>query len=253
MVIGYGRGNGSDASGVDPVMLGSIDSDNIRLFYNLEAYPYAFEADIDAVQWLCCMADESPTARAMLRRAQGAGWQIQLGNITQGGYSIDRESRIITLDHFGFTANGLGRSSHFRNMLLMTFIKSLREIWQERKIKMATATYRPDALMMMHRAFAADRETIALLVGWELRAAGHNEVWRYILGSEEGDMAMIFTRAPFVNGTATRRGSRPPTTIFWNRWMRVLRTHKALKPSGTARSARTTSKRFRTYRAAGRI
>ena len=178
-----------------PIALNSIRFDNIRSFHNLDAYPYAFENDLDVLQWVCGMSGESPTARMLLKEAQSEGWDIRLEDLGQGGYSIDDSTHTLLIDHFGFTAGALGRSAFYRNTLLVNFIKALRQLWHERAGHNFERSHRPDAALMLERARAADCETVALLVGWELRGAEHTDVWRSMLGSEEGDMAMIFTRA----------------------------------------------------------
>lgn len=195
MVVAKGRGNDQPDRHVYPVMLGSIQFDHIRTYQNLEAYPYAFETDLDVLKWASAMAGESPTARSLLRQTQEEGWAIRLDDLSQGGYAIDTETKAILLDHYGFTAHALGRSSFYRNSLFVSYVKALREIWHDRQGHDFIGTHRPDAVLMLERARAADCETISILVGWELRAAGHSDLWRYILGSDEGDMAMIFTRA----------------------------------------------------------
>jgi len=162
---------------------------------NLETLPYGFESDADIFEWLCAMASESPTARIMLKDAQSEGWNIRLSDVAQEGYAFDDDAQIIMLDHAGFTAGALGRSTHLRNTLFMHFIKALRQLWHDRAGLDFEGSQRPDALLMLERARSADAQTTVILVGWELRAAGHADLWRSILGSEEGDMAMVFTRA----------------------------------------------------------
>lgn len=207
VVISHMRGNDDASAAVGPVMLGSIQTDKIRAFHNLEAYPYAFENDLDLVNWACGMAGESPTARMLLKEAQTEGWSIRIDDLAQAGYAIDEDSHCILLDHFGFTANALGRSSYFRNALFVNFIKALREVWHERNDHVFDATHRPDAILLLERARAADCETISILCGWELRGAGYADLWRSILGSDEGDMAMIFTRAIEKDPTGFYDGS----------------------------------------------
>lgn len=178
-----------------PVTLKTIQFDNVRAFHNLEAYPHAFESDDDILYWVCGMAGESPVARMLLKTAQDDGATIVLADLGGDGYIIDSETQDITLDHFGFTAGALGRSAHFRNALFLNFIRALRDRFHACQRYDFESTTRPDAVLMLERARAADIETVAILAGWELRAAGHTDIWRSILGSDEGDMAMIFTRA----------------------------------------------------------
>jgi hypothetical protein len=131
----------------------------------------------------------------LLKAAQEDGATITLADLNGEGYSLDAQEHDITLDHYGFTAGALGRSAHFRNALFINFIKALRARYHAAQNYNFEATARPDAVLMLERARFADIETIAILAGWELRAAGHTDIWRHILGADEGDMAMIFTRA----------------------------------------------------------
>jgi hypothetical protein len=195
VVIAHYRGKSDPSSSLNPVNLSSIGFEKIRTFQNLEAYPFAFESDLDVLQWLCGMAAESPTARLLLKEAQLERWDIRLDDLSQGGYAVDDDAHTVAIDHFGFTASALGRSAFFRNALFINFVKALRQLWHSRSGHSFERTHRPDVALMLERARAADCETIAILVGWELRGAGYSDVWRSILGSEEGDMAMIFTRA----------------------------------------------------------
>lgn len=181
--------------GLLPCRLSTIAFDQIRLYHNLEAYPYAFENDTDILQWASALAGESPTARMLLKSAQGAGWNVRLDDLGHEGYAVDEETRMIVIDHYGFTASALGRSSYFRNALFISFVKALRQAWHDGQGYEYDITHRPDAILLIERARAADCETVAILTGWELRASGHADIWRAILGGDEGDMAMIFTRA----------------------------------------------------------
>lgn len=178
-----------------PMALQSIPFDHIRAFQNLDAYPHAFEQDADVLSWICGMAGESPAARLLLKSARDDDGDITLADLGGAGYAIDSETLDITLDHFGFTATALGKSAHYRNTIFINFVRALRERWHAAQNYDFENTLRPDAILMLERARVADIETIAILTGWELRAAGHTDIWRSILGSEEGDMAMIFTRA----------------------------------------------------------
>ncbi|HRC27196.1 MAG TPA: hypothetical protein PKX87_07190, partial [Alphaproteobacteria bacterium] len=52
----------------------------------------------------------------------------------------------------------------------------------------------PEAFMVLARLRGADCEVVALACAWELRGAGHPHVWRHMIGSAEGDMAIVFTK-----------------------------------------------------------
>ncbi len=182
------------------------DSDNlVGQEYTLPAFfdlpsiraneSFSFEDDGDLLLWVSALVSESPTARLLYAHARQAGWRFRTEDLSGMGSDLDPENRIIILDHYGFTASALGRSSHMSNLFLINFIKMLRQVWHETQNYDHLDVYRPDALLMLERARAADCETIAVLAGWELRGAGHVDIWRTILGGDEGDMAMVFTRA----------------------------------------------------------
>ena len=45
---------------------------------------------------------------------------------------------------------------------------------------------------MLERGRAADTDIVAIFMAWELRSQGYNDIWRTILGSEDGDIARVF-------------------------------------------------------------
>jgi hypothetical protein len=157
------------------------------------------ETDGALIAWLLEMAAESPTARSLVACAGARGWNCRMDDLGGAGYAIDAESKILCLDHSGFKPSAIGRSIHYRNMLALHFIKGLRQIWQsEHRTRQRTQTgsaLRPDAALMLARAHAADCESVSILVAWEWRGAGNAEPWRVLLGGDEGDMAIVFTRA----------------------------------------------------------
>lgn len=191
----------------NPVLLGNVKFDHIRSFQNLEAYPHVFESDIDVLQWLCAMTGESPTVRLLLKEAQDDGWSITLDDLSQDGYAVDAETQSILIDHYGMAAPAIGKSAHFRHAMLVNFIKALRQLWHDRRSTNMYASHRPDALIQLERARAADCETVAILAGWELRAAGHSDFWRYLIGSPIGDMAIAFTQKNETDPTGFYDGS----------------------------------------------
>jgi hypothetical protein len=164
-----------------------------KQFVNLEAYPHAFEEDYDVLCWAAALLSESPLAMAHLTAAQEAGWNICLSDLGTGGFHLDVSAKIIELDHFGLEAPSLGRSAFFRNALICVLGKALRDIWHEERWGAFENDFKPEAVMMLERARAADADSISILIGWELRGAGYSDVWRHILGSEESDMAQVLT------------------------------------------------------------
>lgn len=161
-------------------------------------YDYA-----DVLSWCVHILGQSPTARAMLKEATDRGWMISLEDLSGGAYCVDVEQKLLILDNSALVPSALGRSSYFRNLTIVTLVKALRDIWQEKRHGGFDEDYKPDYIMTLERIRAADCDVISLLVGWELRAADHSEIWRHLIGSENGDMAMCFSgyleREPSAN------------------------------------------------------
>jgi hypothetical protein len=160
----------------------------------VQEHPYHFECGDDALLWCARMIDQSPTARRLMEIAAEKNWVAGFGDLKNEGFCLDSEHKHIILDHFSLSAEALGRSAYFRHVLLTTFIRALRDIWHEDCFESLHTTYAPEHVLMLERVRIADCDTVTILCGWELRGAGFTEVWRHLLGSEEGDMAIIFTR-----------------------------------------------------------
>ncbi|MBI2235325.1 MAG: hypothetical protein HYU57_10160 [Micavibrio aeruginosavorus] len=156
--------------------------------------PCLFESADDALIWCARMIDHSPTARRLMETAAEGGWSIGLGDLKNEGFCLDADNRRIVLDHFSLAPEALARSAFFRHVMLTTFIRALRDIWHEDRFDAPETVYAPEHVLMLERVRVAECDTVTILCGWELRAAGFSEVWRHLLGSEEGDMAIIFTR-----------------------------------------------------------
>ena len=164
-----------------------------KKFVNLDAYPHVFEADQDVLSWATAILSESPLAMAHMSEAQDAGWKICLNDLGTSGFHLDAHDKVIELDHYGLDAAALGRSAFFRNSLICVLAKAFRDIWHEERWGAFETDFKPESVMMLERARAADADSVSVLVGWELRGAGYSDIWRHILGSEESDMAQVLT------------------------------------------------------------
>ncbi|MCB1783522.1 MAG: hypothetical protein KDI13_05950 [Alphaproteobacteria bacterium] len=145
------------------------------------------------LSWCLHVLGESPSGRAMLKEAMEADWKIGLEDLHGGEYCIDVERKVLLLDNNTLVPSALGRSSYFRNMTVVTLIKALRDVWQEKRHGAFDVYYRPEHIMTLERVRAADCAAVSILVGWELRNEEHGAVWRHLIGSENGDMAMVYS------------------------------------------------------------
>ncbi len=162
-----------------------------KKFKNLDAYPHGFKSDQDVLSWASALITESPLAYALLKEVQKTGWKISLNDLGTGGFHLDAFEKIIELDNFGLDVASLGRSATFRTSLISILAKALRDIWHENRWGAFETIYNPESVLMLERARAADADSVAVLIAWELRGAGYNDVWRHLLGSDDGDMAQV--------------------------------------------------------------
>lgn len=173
------------------------------------ALPYAFTSEEDILSWCLAILRESPVGKRLLEDAADDGWAIGLADLHNGGFYLDIPEKRFLVDHFSLAPSALGRSLYFRNALVITVIRALRDIWHEKRIDTpCEENYAPEDILMLERVRAADGDAVTVLACWELRGAGFTDIWRHLLGSEEGDMAMVFTRvlerdpSALYNGTA---------------------------------------------------
>lgn len=164
---------------------------------NLDYFDDADDCDIfdyeDILSWCVNSLDESPVGRLMLREAIDKDWILTLDDLGGSDYCIDVDLKTLTLDNNALVPSSLGRSVYFRNVTLITLIKALRDIWQEKRHGGFDDTYAPQHVMMMERIRAADLDVIAIMVAWELRTEEHTDIWRHMIGSDVGDMAMTYS------------------------------------------------------------
>lgn len=163
-----------------------------------------FTTDEDILSWCTYVIAESPTAAALWAYAIENDWAIALSCLNDNGYSLDYDNRMITLDHFGLSPEALGRSAYFRNAFLTILIRALRDIWHEERFEPFEENFAPEHIMMLERVRMADCDSVTVLAIWELRGAGYSDIWRHLIGSAEGDMALVFMR--FLE--------RDPTALF---------------------------------------
>lgn len=182
-----------DFSDIAAFDVATLNPFHLRQYQNLEAYPYIFEEEHDVLAWALAYLSDSPTAYALIKHIEGTGWRFALSDLGTGGFHINQSDNIVELDHYGFDPIALGQSNHFKMSLLYILSKALREIWHENHLGDKARHYNPESVLMLERVRAADSDAVSILIGWELRGAGKNGLWRYILSSEESDMAQVLT------------------------------------------------------------
>lgn len=153
-----------------------------------------FADNRSAIKWCINILKKSPLAYAMFDKVQQYGWRFVLSDIENGGFHLDASDRIAHIDNHGLTPQAISHSSHFRNSILVSLARALRDIWHEEKLCDIEKVLSPEDLLMLERARTADGDIVAVFIGWELRCEGHAEIWRHLISSEESDIAMTISR-----------------------------------------------------------
>lgn len=182
-----------DLTDIPAFDIATLNPFHLKKYENLDAYPYIFEEDHDVLAWALAYLCDSPTAYALINHIEGTGWRFALTDLGTGGFHINLDEKIIEIDNFSFDPAALGQSEYFKMSLIYLISKVLREIWHEDHWAAVEQKFNPESVLMLERARTADSDSLAILVGWELRAAGQNGLWRFILSSEESDMAQVLT------------------------------------------------------------
>ncbi len=166
-------------------------------YLDLESFESAPEEHIidygDVLRWCVNTLESSPSARLMLKEACAQDWTVSLDDLNGGEYCVDVDQKLLIIDHNGLLPTALGASGYFRNATLAMLVKALRDIWQEKRHGGFDEQYSPDNVLLMERVRAADLDVLLVLVAWELRSEEYSDLWRHLIGSEIGDIAMSFS------------------------------------------------------------
>jgi hypothetical protein len=158
-----------------------------------EGQKFALPGKFEILSWLTYQASLSPSAHRMLDEAMENGWSLAIEDLDGPDFHLDVPEKLIVLDCGGLLISALGRSDYFRNILLVSFVRALRDVWQEKRHGGFDAAYGPEAILMLERTRAADLDVLAVLCAWEIRGEGYGGLWRHMIGSEDGDIAMRFS------------------------------------------------------------
>ncbi|MGH1397766.1 MAG: DUF6782 family putative metallopeptidase [Alphaproteobacteria bacterium] len=159
----------------------------------------------EILSWALHILAQSPTAEIIIEEALERGWRLGLEELNGPDFQIDTSEFLIILDNQGFTEKSLAGSLYFRNAMLMSLIRALRDVWQESRYGDSAQDHPPESMLALERVRAADLDVLTILIAWELRCEGEPELWRYMLACDHSDMAMRFSgyleRDPAANFT----------------------------------------------------
>ncbi|MGB1077210.1 MAG: DUF6782 family putative metallopeptidase [Bdellovibrionales bacterium] len=151
---------------------------------NLRA-PSRQSSNLHTLKWLCSVLSQSPTLSELMKEIDIDEWGFLTSKGATSSYKIDIEEDIVILP-------SLMKKTHSRHNLVLNMIRALRDMWFEDNHFDLYETLQPEEWLKWERIRSADIETFTVLVAWELRIAGERDLWRTLIGSEIGDMAMIF-------------------------------------------------------------
>lgn len=178
-----------------------LNANNVALFEDKHAFD-----DKALLTILFDYIQDSPLAHSLASFIKGTGWKVSLDDLGSNGFHMDADEKEITLDHFNMSPHALNQSNHFKMSLVYIFIKALRDVWHEENWDDIKQEYCPKSLLQLERARTADGDSMAVLIAWELRGAGKEDLWRYVLSSDESDMADVLTNVLARYPTALYNG-----------------------------------------------
>jgi len=172
-----------DATNVESWPVETLD------YQNLDG---AQNSDKAILGWCLDVLSVSDTADAMIEEAQNYGWNFGLADLETHDYHLDAVEKKLLIHNHGLNPSAIARSSYFMNAVMVSMMRGLRDIWQEKRHGGFEDYYGPEHVLMLERVRAADLDVVSIMIAWELRNHDHPEIWRYILASEASDMAMAY-------------------------------------------------------------
>ncbi|MDY0029823.1 MAG: hypothetical protein RBR86_07770 [Pseudobdellovibrionaceae bacterium] len=150
-----------------------------------------FECDEDALVWGLSVLCETRLGRDLAFDARFEDWSIEVDDIEDGAHIINTQLRILILPRCAPSPQTLSRSQSDRCTFLLEFARGLRGIWHDMTDARITADITIDDQILWARLRQADLDMCALRMAWEIRQAGMAGLWRQIIASPLGDMAVV--------------------------------------------------------------
>lgn len=173
---------------LEPVSLLTLIGKDQEVLFDHAAYDDQAEIIQDIIESLM----ETMTAKTLVSLAASRGYKIALGFLEEGGYQLDTEHNILMLDNFGLATEMLAGSVHYKNQILISLVRGLRDIWHECRISDIYEVLNPEHIIKIERFRAADVEAVTAHILWQMRNEGHNDAWRNLISDESGDIALSY-------------------------------------------------------------
>ncbi len=188
--------------------------DLIHAFYSKE-----FQSDEDVLAFAAQYLQRSSTAKALIADAVANGWELGLSSLDENAFHLDVPLKKIILNNHGMTPEALMRSPYFKNILIMTLARALRDIWHEKRQGGFEDKFGPEGILMLERVRSADCDVMTTLIAWELRTIGESELWRHVLAADEGDIAIVF--GCVLEKAATSYPLHKALSAAFDQWYRI--------------------------------
>ena len=173
--------------GQEQIKLSLLPDDSPVLDASGENYPYnaVFEEIVDYI-------DATSSGAILLSATAATGYSLTLAFIDQGGYAIDIDNKIVTLNHHGVSRETLENSDHYKSSILLSLVRALRDIWHECRMSDIYEFLNPENILKIERFRAADIEAVTAHILWQLRCEGESDLWRCLLSERDGDIAIKY-------------------------------------------------------------
>lgn len=181
--------------------------------------PYAMLKTVmdsrDHLLWALAWTCESPMGRALAIGARQAGWHIATDPHIADGYDLDFQHRVLTLPAFE-QPRAIANMSQTLHGLTLSLLRALRDIWHDGQGYGDSSDLTAEDIIRYERFITADIDAVAVLVAWQIRAAGQADFWRYTIGSMLGDMGMAFQNT--MDGDPSPAAERMAAANAFHQW-----------------------------------
>lgn len=150
-----------------------------------------FDTDEDALVWGLSVLCETKLGRDLAFDARFEDWSIEVDDIETGHHIIDSQLRILILPRFSVSAAQLSKSSQSRADFILELARGLRGIWHDMTEIRDNHDLTADDQLLWNRLRRADHDLCALRMAWDLRVQGMGGLWRQIIASSLGDVAVM--------------------------------------------------------------
>lgn len=91
--------------------------------------------------------------------------------------------------------------------IILGLAKSLRDTWKHKKgVMVHPLCFHPDDAVLLNRLHSADVQTVQCRVAWEMKLAGHENIWAELMGSVCYDLAGAYAKEAIADFRSLNNG-----------------------------------------------